>query len=229
MFAITMEVRRLLFGDDMDNDVAEFERKLGVKPNFYRDLLENDDWSFVIKLNALFEAACTHVISIRLGTPELLDTLAHLEFADQKKGKVKFLLALDAISSEQAKILYALAKLRNDLVHDVSQVSFSMNEYIAGLDANQLKSQCKLWGHGLHDSIDLDGKKVSRQQYVQARPKQAIWATCMEILACLHVEFEYAEYRAARQFIRGNDELADAIASGSAVGVRMQGLPKASG
>lgn len=185
----------------MADDVTAFEAKLGLKRNFYRDLLTNDDWSFVIKLNALFEAACTHALAQRLSCPELVDDLTYLEFADQKKGKIKFLKSLGAITQSQAKILYKLASLRNDLVHNVAQVSFLITDHFAGLDKNQLKAECELWGHGLCDPVTFLGKHVSRQEFVRTNPKLAIWLTCMEVLACLYLEFELAEFRAARQVI----------------------------
>ena len=58
-------------------DVGKFEQKLGLPKDFYRRLLGEDDWSFVIKLNALFEGAATHVLSTRLHAPKLVDAFAH--------------------------------------------------------------------------------------------------------------------------------------------------------
>jgi hypothetical protein len=40
----------------MLEDVGAFEKKLGLPQDFYSDLLKNDDWSFVVKLNVL---SCT--------------------------------------------------------------------------------------------------------------------------------------------------------------------------
>jgi hypothetical protein len=61
------------------SDVSAFEQKLGLPESFYTDLLKNDDWSFVVKLNALVEAACTHALSMRLHAPELEEALANLD------------------------------------------------------------------------------------------------------------------------------------------------------
>jgi hypothetical protein len=36
--------------------ILELESKVGVPENFFRSLAQADDWSFVIKLHALFEA-----------------------------------------------------------------------------------------------------------------------------------------------------------------------------
>lgn len=187
----------------ISQEILAFERKLGLKRGFYDDLLENDDWSFVIKLNAVFEAACTQALTQRLLSPELLDDLAHLDFSDKRRGKVRFLRSLDAISETHAKILYALAELRNKLVHNIAQVNFSLTRYFNELDKNQLKSQCELWGSGVADTLLSNGKLVPRNEFVRSEPKLAIWMTCFEILACLHLEFELAEIRNAQRAMDG--------------------------
>lgn len=103
-------------------DLASLEHRLGIPKGFYARQLKEDDWSFVIKLNALFEAACAHALVTRLGAPELIDQFARLEVADRDRGKVKFLSTLGSISDEQAAFLRRLAELRNALAvvsHDV--------------------------------------------------------------------------------------------------------------
>lgn len=51
---------------DIFTDIADFEKRLNLPLGLYEKLLKEDDWSFVIKLSALFEAACTHILSVRL-------------------------------------------------------------------------------------------------------------------------------------------------------------------
>ena len=75
-------------------EVRKFEQKLGLPKDFYNQLLREDDWSFVIKLNALFEGATTHVLTTRLHAPELVDAFAHLDQLNSKVGKVTLLREL---------------------------------------------------------------------------------------------------------------------------------------
>ena len=51
--------------EQMFADVVSSVQKLGLPEGFYNNLLNEDDWSFVIKLSALFEAAATHVLTER--------------------------------------------------------------------------------------------------------------------------------------------------------------------
>ena len=56
---------------DIFSDVSDFESRLNLPKDFYRGLLKEDDWSFIIKVSALFEAATTHLLVVRFGTPEI--------------------------------------------------------------------------------------------------------------------------------------------------------------
>jgi len=175
------------------DEVREFEGRLGLPKDFYSNLLREDDWSFVVKLNALFEGACTHVLTTRLHAPELADAFANLDLANTKYGKIALLRSLGAISSEQATILRSLAELRNALVHNISNVSFSFSTHLSGLDANQIKILVKNFGHGVKDTIQIADKRIPKDKFVRENPKLALWLTAAEVIACLYVEFEVAE------------------------------------
>lgn len=176
-------------------DIASFEQRLALPKGFYGRLLKEDDWSFVIKLNALFEAVCAHALVTRLAAPELIDQFARLELADRDRGKVKFLLSLSCINDEQAAFLRRLAELRNALAHNVSQVSFTFDSYVSGMDSNQRKQHAKVFGHGCNDPIPVEGKKIPLLKFAAENTKLVIWLTAAEVLACLYLEYEIAEIR----------------------------------
>lgn len=172
--------------------VSKFEHKLGLPKDFYRRLLCEDDWSFVIKLNALFEGAATHVLSTRLHAPKLIDAFAHLDFLHSKVGKVALLRQIDAITSEQAALMRQIGELRNELAHNVRNVAFSFDEYVASRDANQLTKLVKSFGHGVQEVITINDLKIPRERFVRENPKLALWLTAAEVIACLHLEFNVA-------------------------------------
>jgi hypothetical protein len=180
------------------SDVSAFEQKLGLPENFYTDLLKNDDWSFVVKLNALVEAACTHALSMRLHAPELEEALAHLDLANSKFGKATLLRGLNSITSEQAHIIRQLAELRNKLVHNVRNVTFSLPTYVNGLDKQQFSSFTKAFGHGLSDMVTFEGPGIPRDKFVKQAPRFSIWLTVSEVIACLYLELEVAKIRLQR-------------------------------
>lgn len=200
-------------------DIKGFEERLGLPAGFYARLLKEDDWSFVIKLNALFEGASTHALAARLHAPELIEQFASLEFADKDRGKVKFLSALGCITAEQAGILKKLAELRNGLVHNVSRITFTFEEHVRSLDSNQRSQLAKIFGHGWKDPIELAGKKIPRTKFFIENAKLMLWFTAAEVLATLHLEFEIAEIRLRTAALEEYKKMVDESVNG-------QGLPQ---
>ena len=175
------------------NDVAKFEQCLGLPKGFYDALLKEDDWSFVVKLSALFEAACTHILVKRLDAPELKDSIAELDHGNSKYGKITLLKKLGAISTEQSTVLRTLATLRNDLVHDVKNVEFSFGEYVALRNPQQTDNLVKSFGHGVMETIPFGNRTIQRREFVLNNPKLALWLTSAEVLACLYLEIKVAQ------------------------------------
>lgn len=178
---------------DLFTNLKQFEQRLGLPDGFYDRLIREDDWSFVIKLNALFEAACTHILATRLHAPELEQSFAHLDLANSKCGKVVLLRNLDAITAEQATILHMLAELRNKLVHNITNVTFSFSAYVASLDNQKLDNLIRGFGHGVADTVQIGEQVIHRREFVKANPKLALWLTAAEVIACLHLEIDAAK------------------------------------
>ena len=178
---------------DIFSDISELEKYLQLPEGFYQQLYKEEDWSFLIKLNALIEAACTHALIACLHAPELIDSFANIDLGNAKYGKVIMLRKLNALTSEQAKILQLLYEMRNSVAHNVAKVSFTFKSHLAGLDKQQRSSFIKRIGHGIADSISVGNKSISRDEFVISNPKISLWMTTAEIIACLYLENEIAE------------------------------------
>ncbi|NLS13848.1 hypothetical protein HGP28_13200 [Vibrio sp. SM6] len=165
--------------------VAELEVKLGVPENFIWSLTNEDDWSFVIKLNALFEAIATQAIVVKLGCAELEDSLSYIDFGNSKFGKVTLLKKLGCITSSEAKFLQMLFELRNKLAHNISFVTFTFQSHLNSMDSNQFKSfvtavKCD------KEKIYWNCKEQPREQYVISHTKILILLTATDLLVSLH-------------------------------------------
>jgi len=180
---------------DPFTDIEHFERQLGLPAGFYDKLLKEDDWSFIVKLNALFEGAATHILVVRLQAPELSDALANLDFAHSKYGKIVLLRRLGAINKDQAALLRTLAELRNRLVHDISGIGFSFAAYVKSRDEKQLENFVAAIGRGVVDPVPIGKEQIPLRQFVISNPKMALWLTAAEVLACLYLEKEISELR----------------------------------
>ena len=175
--------------DDMSKEVSELESLLGVPNGFYEGLLKEDDWSFIIKLSAVFEAAGTQALAAKLQHKEIEDSFAQLDQAHPKYGKVALMYKLNIINQEQQKFLLKLAELRNKLVHNISEISFNLETYMSGFDSNQRKSISKIFGHGIHETFQIQGISCNRTDFTIENPKWVIWLTANEIFACIMQKF----------------------------------------
>lgn len=171
--------------------ISEHEDKLGVPKGFFVKLFEEDDWSFVIKLHALFEAAANYILVRKLGVPEIEESINYLEFSGARIGKTKLLMEMGVISKRQFTFTNKLSALRNQLVHRISNVNFSFSEYIGDMDSNQRKEFVKTFGYGVLETIPLKSGPISRDQYAIDSPKNTIFISASDALACLLLEDDF--------------------------------------
>lgn len=123
-----------------DDGIHALEASIGVATGFFESLYDEDDWSFVIKLHALLESACTHLLNFHFTEPELADTFSRLELSGKPVGKTAILGKLGLLGKEHRRYVSALSELRNDLVHDIRNSSFSLDQYVSELDRTSLKN-----------------------------------------------------------------------------------------
>lgn len=121
------------------NPVESLLASIGLQPDFILSLSRESDWSIVIKLHAMFEAAVSSLIVKQLKTPDLEDVVAHLDFNNVKSGKVAFARALGLIGKREVAFLRGFSELRNALVHDIKNVQFDLAAYVRSLDPSGLK------------------------------------------------------------------------------------------
>ncbi len=79
----------------------------------------------MIKSHAFLEAALTHLLADHLGKEDLLPVFAYLETSNVRTGKLAFVKAFDLLDKGARRFIHTLSELRNDLVHEVSNVNFN--------------------------------------------------------------------------------------------------------
>src|SRR5208283_2682599 len=88
------------------------ETKLNLEKGFFFKITDEDDWSFIIKLHALIEAAVSHLLTDVLGREELSDVFAELEMSNKKRGKLAFVRALNLLDEDDRRFISKLSELR---------------------------------------------------------------------------------------------------------------------
>lgn len=102
---------------------------------------EENDWSFIIKLAVLAEAAVTHALVLHLKNDQLYD-----HFADVSNYKrLELALTLGIIEKSDKDALDILASVRNSFAHNVKNLDGSLENYFLSLHPErQVEIQTKL-------------------------------------------------------------------------------------
>lgn len=168
---------------------------LGLRPKFFDDLLlEDDDWTVVIKCHALLESVSCQLIATELGRTELEGAFARLGI----RAKMGLLKTLKLVSPEELKMMEALSDLRNDVVHDVKQTDFAFAEHLK--DKNRRDSFVAKFGLGFDETVEVDGEQVEKAVYVLSQPKVHLWLCVLRIAtrtATQKMQFELDKQRDA--------------------------------
>ena len=101
--------------------------------------MRESDWSFVIKLHALFESIYSSLLLFHFNEPNLKEIFFRLELSNTTTGKLAFLKETGLLDSIDRKYILSLSELRNKLVHDIRHYDISLKEMLNNFDKNQLE------------------------------------------------------------------------------------------
>ena len=150
---------------DSNQAVSILIKKVGIPKDFLDRLADEDDWSLIIKTHALLESTATYAITARLGEPAISEIVANMEMSSLRCGKLGILCNADLLPPPMIKFIQKLSELRNELVHNARNVTFSFcgeNEEKVSKKLRALKEAvCKNWQ--LPD--DAEGKRVYSELY----------------------------------------------------------------
>ncbi len=172
------------------NTAKKLLSSAGLPEDFMDNLLVESDWSFVIKLHALFEAVLASLVVKKLGVPALQDAITNLEFNNAKAGKVAFAQALELLDSREVAFLRGLSELRNRLVHNVRNVQFDLRVYVANMDARQQKSFKSQFGRTI---LLLPDGEAEYTRLLREQPSIIIYFAAYSCLMVL--EFNVSDQR----------------------------------
>jgi hypothetical protein len=162
------------------------EAKLGVKAGFFESLEHEDqnDWSFVIKLHALVEAAVSHLLTEQLHRPELASLFARLDISNKTTGKAAFVEALGLLDKPERRFMSSLSELRNMLVHDIRNVDFDLLRHVERMNRDQqavFLNSFNLLSTELTDDV---------RTLFHHDPRQALWYSGMAFLGMVYLKIK---------------------------------------
>ncbi len=156
--------------------LAKYEKDKSLPQDFFKKLLYEDDWSFVIKIHTLIEAAVSESLAAVIN-PKLLVVFQQLSLGDTRTGKLKFAEAFGLLNENQLKFIKLLSNIRNKLAHDIKNIDFNFSDYIANLDTNQSNNFSKVL-----TSLFVDENKTFYSQEVKKETKLIIWLNSVSII-----------------------------------------------
>ncbi|WP_303909445.1 hypothetical protein [Thiohalomonas denitrificans] len=174
--------------DTVEESVAALEEDLGLPKAFLDSLKNEDDWSFIIKLHALVEAAVSHLLVHKFGDERLLSIFSRVELSNKATGKIAFISAMELVNKHERRFIRSLSELRNKLVHNIGNVQFDLATYADNLEKDAKDNFAKSFWYGYGEQDD----GVDRKQLVLAKPKEAIWVSALLFLAIIY-ELKEAE------------------------------------
>ena len=185
----------------LNEAVAQMPKEMKLPDRFLVNLLEDEDWSFVIKAHAFLEALLTHALTESLGRPDLGQVIGQLDISDTRKGKARFAQALNLLGGDGLIFIRKFSELRNDLVHKVENITFSFTKYIDSLDRNQRKSFIKSFAYFASEE-DLEFQYDLVRDLVLKDTKQSIWYSLLHFAGVLWWKKENAKLVGIRKAIK---------------------------
>lgn len=181
----------------IDKSIESLEKELELPESYMEELLKEDDWSFVIKLHAIFEAAVTKLIIDKLGQNMLSDFVSLIEMSNSKVGKLAIVKALKLLDKNERKFIKKLSEIRNRLVHKVSNINFDFTKYAKGLDKNQKEAHVEAFGFIIPEGMNIKGNHISQNDMVLQNMKISIWLLSIQLLGYIYQKKELYKTRRA--------------------------------
>jgi len=176
--------------------IQKLERKIGISENFFTTIfLSENDWSFIVKLHSFLEAACTELITSALGKSEIGDIISRLEMSNKSQGKIAFIKNLSLLESGARGYLRKLSEIRNFYVHNIKNISLSLEQYVKSLNAQQIKNFINRIGYDMKEKLELkNGKIIEKNDFIKYNPRLTIFLNAHSVLLEISAQIKLEEF-----------------------------------
>jgi hypothetical protein len=179
-----------------DQHLKALAKFLGLREDFLVELFDDpDDWSFVVKAHAFLESVICTLLSLHLRKPALEEVLAEKV---EMHARIEMTKALGLTTSLDRKAMRDLGTLRNRLVHNASETSFTFAAYF---ESKALKKNfTDTFGQGLPDHLGTP--PVERSEFVEKNPKFAVFQAVLRIALYVVTEAKKIQTETAIEGLR---------------------------
>lgn len=186
-----------IFLESVKESTDELESSIGLPSGFLERLLEEDDWSFVVKAHAMIESSASKALTEITGIKDASNFFSKLELSNNTTGKLALISALGILPDFSKRFIKALSQIRNILVHDVSNTSFDFGKYVKSLDKQQRKTLAIATCFVDFSVIDRELSEQEMVERLTQNAKRSIWEATMFVLAIFKLKSDTAKSKNA--------------------------------
>lgn len=152
---------------------------------------EKNSWSFISKFAQLIEGLFTKILVQRLNEEATYNTISNLP----QSVRLNLAFDLNLITKEQKFLFLTISEIRNDYIHNISNVEVTLTDYLKTLKADRIKEIYKRF-----KPFILNEEVKSHEDFVDDCINLIFTACCLEI-SRVHGNIEgYAAERKHAQF-----------------------------
>ena len=163
--------------DDFTKKIEELYKIYEINYKEFSDklysIVNDDDWSFVIKVVAIIESTLTKLLLEKSGDIKFTKLFESISVSR----KMDLLFELGLCTSEGKTFIKYLLKLRNKLAHDPDELDFNFEKFIKELNKTQRNELLK--------SINISKNNKYNDSYrklIFEDTKNAIWINILPLL-----------------------------------------------
>ena len=155
------------------------EEYIGLPEGILTRVFSTDDWTFVLQIHGLLDAAVDHLVTSNLDEPTR-SWVSRLDLQSGKGSKVSFGVAHGTLSSADQAFIRNLSALRAAFAHDIRMTAVPLAEFLS-------KEEGKSYFDGLVASAFL-GKGMpveesEKKEWLSRRPRDVLFAAVSDFIS----------------------------------------------
>lgn len=167
-------------------------KKLHSDLNISQDFIvgiheEKNSWNLISKLAQFIEGLFTKILVQRLNEEATYNTISNLP----QSVRLNLAFDLNLITKEQKFLFLTIAEIRNDYIHNISNIEVNLTDYLKTLKVDRLKEIYKRF-----KPFIIDEKIKSHEDFIDGCVNAIFTACCLEIS---RVNGDMEVYAAARK------------------------------
>jgi hypothetical protein len=167
----------------LNPDVGKLEQALQMPTGFLGRLVEEDDWSFVVKSHALMESALSYLLRNNADqrAAAIFDTLP----LRGRASKLAFIKRLCPLDEAVVQFINSYSDLRNTLLHDVKNVGFSFTLHFKNIPARELRKVLASYTDLLRVPEDVIARP-QRERILEDNPREILLLSVMTVVSAAY-------------------------------------------